>query len=99
MTNLLEEHVIANIAQLQELTKYPHTLNLTEERQYRSRGLTHIEDTGYDFFVELEVLRVDSLNDSKLRKKKENLIDDALNVALGSEILLNKWQSCFPQRG
>ncbi|KAK3732234.1 hypothetical protein QZH41_020059 [Actinostola sp. cb2023] len=97
MTYLLEEHVIANIAQLQESTKYPPTLNLTEERQYRSRGLTHIEDSAYEFFVELEVLRVDNLNDSKLKKKKETLIDDALKIAFESEVLLNKWQSCFPQ--
>ena len=35
--NIVEEHIAANIEELQESSNYPETLTLTENRQYRSR--------------------------------------------------------------
>ena len=38
------------------------TLQVTEGRQYRERGLLHISDQAYIFFMELEKRRVNLLN-------------------------------------
>ena len=61
MYSLLEDHIIANFCQLDGSSAYPGTLLVTEDKQYRSRGLTHIEDSAYEFFLKLEELRVGGL--------------------------------------
>lgn len=96
MCLLLEEYIIASFCKLEEISEHPGTLTLTKDRQYRGRGLTHIEDNAYKFFVELEVLRVKNLNDSKLRASKGSLIDDSLRDIEESKPLKRKWLSCFP---
>ena len=55
---LLEEYIIVPFSQIENTTKFPETLEVTENRQYRSRGLLHISDSSYMFFVALESLRV-----------------------------------------
>lgn len=94
--NVLDEYVVGNVSELQKSSRYPETLSVTENHQYRSRGLLHIEDNTYEFFLELENFRVKVLNNSKLRLTKENLVDDALASTLKNEALLTKWKSCFP---
>ena len=74
----IEEYIVANISQLQESSRYLNTISLTENRQYRSRGLLHIEDDVHEFFLELEALRVQNLNENRLRLAKECLIDNAI---------------------
>ena len=59
---LLEENVIQPFAELEEKSKFPETLEVTEGRQYRQRGLLHISDPAYLFFLELEKKRVKLLN-------------------------------------
>ena len=51
MSLLLTEYVLENFSYLETSTKYPSTLAVTEEKQYRSRGLTHITDQAYEFFL------------------------------------------------
>ena len=43
LCELLEEYVVSDMARLEENSQYPDTLAATEERQFRSRGLTHIK--------------------------------------------------------
>eukprot|EP00112_Aurelia_sp_Birch-Aquarium-sp1_P018905 Seg459.1 transcript_id=Seg459.1/GoldUCD/mRNA.D3Y31 product="hypothetical protein" protein_id=Seg459.1/GoldUCD/D3Y31 len=43
---------------LKKTTKYPPTLKVTEENQYRSQGLIRITDECYKFFLQLEQQRV-----------------------------------------
>ena len=93
---LLDEHVTANILKLQRTSSYPGTLCLTEDRQYRCRGLTHIEE-GYEFFLELEALQVEHMNHKKLQVHREDLIDRALDIINKNEPLRAKWKSCFPE--
>lgn len=64
---VIEEYLIANREDLQDNSNYKNTLVLTENRQFRSGGLLHIEDAVYGFFIELETLRVEDLNHNKLR--------------------------------
>ena len=48
-----------------------------EARQCRQRGLLHILDEVYLFFMELEQRRVDLLNVYVLRKQRENMVKAA----------------------
>lgn len=80
MCILLEENVVANHEVLEKTSKYKDTLRVTEEKQYRSHGLTHIEDPAYEFFIELEVCRVQEMNDARLVVHKEDMVDHALNA-------------------
>lgn len=66
IASLLEEHLIGNFESLKDSTKYPETLSVTEDLQFRNRGLTHIEDHAYEFFLEAEVARVGVVNNNKL---------------------------------
>ena len=54
-------------------------LNAIEVRQYRERGLLHINDNSYEFFLALEQERVDRINMNMLAALKSNLVDAALN--------------------
>ena len=58
MCELLEENVIVPFPKLSEKTKIAETLDVTEARQYRERGLIHISDNAYFFFVAMESERV-----------------------------------------
>ena len=87
--------MIADYAKLRETTTYSETLKVTEDRQYRNRGLSHIEDKAYEFIIELEVLRVQNIHDNKLVEMKGNLIDEAIKTLVKSEALQEKWISCF----
>lgn len=55
LASLIEENLIAsNFENLQVTTANPETLTVTEERQYRCRGLAHIVEPVYEFFVDLK---------------------------------------------
>ena len=58
--------------------------------------MMHIEDNMYEFFLELETMRAENLNNNKLRSVKEALIDNAIETVLHSDALLAKWNECFP---
>jgi ATP-dependent DNA helicase PIF1 len=72
--NLLEENVIVPFSVLQEKSEYPDTLQVTENRQYRERGLIHISDSAFDFFLMLEQERVDNINEQRLKQFKDNTV-------------------------
>lgn len=96
LAQMLEDHVIGDIDSLMESSKYPATLQVTEQKQWRSRGLIHIEDSAFEFFLELEQFRVDFLNEAKLRQHREDLLDVALEKINNSESLRDMWRRCFP---
>ena len=50
MCVLFQDHIIDNFSNLECNSKYPGTLMVTEDRQYRGRGLTRISDEAYVFF-------------------------------------------------
>ena len=98
---LLEENVIVPFAVIEKTSFHPETLELTEDRQYRNRGLLHITDATFNFFCELEQLRVDSLNIAKLERavKKEDFAEKNLKTILSSPDLKVRWHSCFEEDG
>lgn len=89
--------MIANFETLFNTSKYAETLNVSEHRQFRNRGLSHIEDCVYEFFIEVEVLHVSCLNDNKLALFGEELISQTESLRKNDQQLLQKWLACFPQ--
>ncbi len=59
---LLEDMVIIPYDILCLKTAYPATLSVTEMRQFRTHGLTHVSDGYYLFILEVEERRVELLN-------------------------------------
>lgn len=70
---LLAENVIQPFVELEEKSKFPETPEVTEGRQYHQRGLLHISDPTYLFFLELEKKRVKLLNRQILKKEWRQL--------------------------
>ena len=92
---LLEDNVIQPYVELEETSKFPETLEVTEGRQYRQRGLLHISDNAYLFFLELEKKRVKLLNRQILKKEREKMVEVALAELNADETLKTNWYSCF----
>ena len=68
---------------------------MTEARQYRYRGLIHIEDDVYTFFMALESERVQVLNDEAMRKEKANMAEVGYQQLMENKELKLKWCECF----
>ena len=96
MCELFEEYVIENKSRVEEISRYPETLSVTEEKQFRCRGLLNISDTAYEFFLETEGQRVKEMNEAKLRLHKEDTIDNSLKFLQSCAELKAKWMLCFP---
>ena len=94
---LLEENIIQPYHQLEESSKFSETLQVTEARQYRQRGLLHISDEAYLFFVNLEQRRVDLLNMHILKRAREGMVEAAINSISSDEELKSSWTKCFPE--
>ncbi|RMX52194.1 hypothetical protein pdam_00024086 [Pocillopora damicornis] len=75
--DLIEEVLLVPYEELKEKSKHLETLAVTEARQFRERGLVHISDECYMFFMRMEQLRVDLMNSKKLQQFKEHLITNA----------------------
>lgn len=92
---LLEENVIQSFDQLQETSVLQKTLQVTEARQYSQRGLLHILDNAYLFFMKLEQRRVQQLNVRVLKKERDNMVEAAIRTLLMDEDLQESWLRCF----
>ena len=93
----MEENIIQPFDQLEESSKFPESLQVTEERQYRQRGLLHISDHAYVFFLSLEQRRVDLLNFQVLKKACEDMVEAARDSLSSEETLKERWRKCFPE--
>ena len=52
--DFIENNVVVNHQVLEKTTKSPKTLHVIESQEYRTRGLFHISDAAYHFFLKLE---------------------------------------------
>ena len=93
--HLLEENVIRPYSELEETSMFPETLQVTEGRQYRERGLLHISDQAYIFFMELEKRRVELLNFHILKRAREEMVEMALVELKADQELKMSWLQCF----
>ena len=92
---LLEENVIRPYSGLEENSMFLDTLQVTEGRQYRERGLLHISDQSYIFFMELEKRRVNLLNVHILKRAREEMVEKALVDLKCDYELKTIWLQCF----
>ncbi|XP_078384429.1 uncharacterized protein LOC144666877 [Oculina patagonica] len=98
LCELLEENIIIPYAKLEEVTKYPETLEVTEARQYRGRGLLHISDEAYLFFIHLEGRRVELLNQQRLQEEMEKMVETAMRELARDGTIKVNWRRCFVTR-
>ena len=96
---LIEENLTIPFDKLRDETSFPETLEITEFRQHRCRGLIHVPDCVFMFIKELEDLRIRKLNESRMNAMtdKSAIIDHVLNEMLKSDILTQKWMQCFDE--
>ena len=73
------------------------TLDVTEARQYRERGLIHISDNAYRFFMAMGSERLKLINNHKLKEQKENWIKVAKCTLKTNRELKAKWLACFQE--
>lgn len=92
---LIEESLIGSVAVLEQESQHKDTLQVTEARQYRERGLVHIEDAVYRQFMFLEKQRVHLLNDGMLRIEGANMVEEGHRKLKENDELKLKWQECF----
>ena len=76
--NLLENNVIVPFQILEKTTTRPETLEAIEVRQFRERGLLHISDGAYAFFLLLEQERVNKINHQRLTSLQTEMIDTTI---------------------
>jgi len=95
ISELIEESLVGSVTILENESQYKDTLQVTEARQYRERGLIHIEDAVYKFFMALENERVKLLNDQTMRREGTNMVEVALKTITNNRELKVKWTKCF----
>lgn len=81
----------------QKVQKVAETLDVTEARQYRERGLIHISDNAYLFFMAMGSERLKLINNHKLKEQKENWIKVAKCTLKTNQELKAKWLACFQE--
>ena len=74
---------------------FPETLQVTEGRQYRERGLLHISGQAYIFLIELEKRRVKLLNLHILKKARNKMVEMAMADLKADQELKTSWIQCF----
>ena len=92
---LLENNIITPFSNLTKETLNPETLNVTECRQYWEKGLLHITDSAYEFFITLEQKGVDCVNLGKLIAHQANMIDNSIHEVSNSKILCDQFDNLF----
>lgn len=93
--DLLDNNIIIPHDVLEKSTVYPETLNVTESRQYRERGLLHITDSAHEFFFFLEQEHVDLINLHTLSLFKADMVDKSIQTVLNNERLRDKFIALF----
>ena len=95
LCKIIEENLVVPYAKLEEHSTYQESLEVTESLQYRNRGLIHISDNAFVFFMALEQQRVSLLNHTKLRKLRGDLVSVAHQDLMKNDDLREKWAECF----
>jgi hypothetical protein len=92
---LLQNNLIVPSQILQETTKQPETLHLTESRQFREHGLLNISDGAYEFFMILEQQRVNQINSARLSQQGPKLVEDSIDSVTKDQVLQDTFLNLF----
>ena len=96
--DLLDNNVVIPYDVLEKTTDDFDTLNVTESRQYRERGLLHITDEAFDFFLTLEQERVNLINLERLHQLKDQVIDCSIKSVIENKNIQNEFLGLFNTR-
>ena len=92
--DLLDSNIVIPYVVL-EKTSHAGTLNITEARQHRQRGLLHITDEAFQFFLTLEQERVNLISFENLSSLKDQMIDQSIKSVLEKKSIQNEFVSLF----
>ena len=96
--DLLDNNVVIPYDVLEKTTDDFDTLNVTESRQYRERGLLHITDKAFDFFLTLEQERVNLINLERLHQLKDQVIDCSIKSVIENKNIQKEFLGLFNTR-
>lgn len=95
---MIEENLLVPYEELKKTSRHHETLEVTEARQFRARGLVHISDHCFLVFMHMEQLRVDLMNSMALQKFKQDLVMNAYKEMVNNKELETLWIACFPSK-
>ncbi|KAL9967257.1 hypothetical protein ACROYT_G025442 [Oculina patagonica] len=93
---LLEENIIVQYSWLKDHTEFPGSLDVTEDRQYRERGLLHISDEAFECFMRMEEVRVEMMNRNRLMEgETKDFVDRTIERIQADDALFDAWTNAF----
>lgn len=92
---LLENNIVVSHEEVRRSSADPETLNLIESRQYRERGLIHIKDDAFKFFLALEQQRINKINVQRLSSLQHDLVDDSIAEMLKNATMKTVFTALF----
>lgn len=96
--DMIEENLLVPYEELKKTSRHQETLEVTEARQFRERGLVHISDQCFFVFMHMEQLRVDLMSSMALQKFKQDLVMNAYEEMVNNKELEALWIACFPSK-
>ena len=93
--DLLDSNIVIPYVVLEKTTSHAGTLNITESRQHRQRGLLHITDEAFQFFLALEQERVNLISFKNLSSLKDQMIDQSIKSVLENKSIQDEFVSLF----
>ena len=93
--NLLENNIIIPFLTLEQTTTRPETLDAIEVWQFCERGLLHISDSAYVFFLQLEQERVNKINIRRLTSLQTDMIDTSMKEVSNNKHLKDEFTKLF----
>ena len=92
---LIEESLVGSLSVLEQASQHKETLQVTEAHQISRKGVIHIEDAAYRFFMALESQHVQLLNDQAMKKDRANIVQVAYQKLKSNTELKSKWEQCL----
>lgn len=78
-----------------ECSKYSRSIIDVKRKQNLSCGLTNISDNTFEFFLELEKIRIPLYSEDQLRIHGQNMLQHIHSTVLKNEKLFSLWTSLF----
>ena len=92
--------MIVQYSWLKDNTRFSESLEVTEDRQFRERGLLHISDQTFCCFKRIEEIRVAEMNRDRLVPgNRSDFLDVVIEKIQCDEILWDAWRGAFEDLG
>lgn len=88
--------MIVQYSWLKDNTKFSDSLEVTEDRQFRERGLLHISDQAFCCFKRIEEIRD---RDRLVPGNRSDFLDVVIEKIQCDEILWDAWRGAFEDLG